>query len=158
MSVNRENKKHWELDSFNPFPKKDLLTDSCLSSRGSIREYEGTYNGEEEYKTFLEIGLDKEIDHRLFALCVLVDDLDDLLGYIKKYPYPINVLVEAFLSKWASLKKEVDKSVKDDAEYRNSDEYKKHQVEVDSILDDLKPGVDLVKLQDAFDNIGDEDQ
>ena len=156
MSVNRENKKHWELDSFNPFPKKDLLTDRCLSSRGSIREYEGTYNGEEEYKAFLEVGLDKEIDHRLFALCVLVDDLDDLLGYIKKYPYPVNVLVEAFLSKWASLKKEVDQSVKDSEEKHRS--YTREQrVEEESVLDALKPGEDLVALQKAFDTFGDDE-
>ena len=92
-------------------------------------------------------------------MCVLVDDLDDLLGYIKKHPhqmgiYPINVLVEAFLSKWASLKKEVDQSVKDSAEKKSN--YTEEQLkEEEAVLDALKPGMDLVALQEAFDTIGD---
>ena len=153
MSIKTE--KHWTLRAFDPFPSKDLLTSRYASSRGSIEEYLGTFNGEEEYKTFLDVGLDKQVDHRLFALCVLVDDLDDLLGYIKKYPYPVNVLVKEFLFKWASLREEIDKSVEDDAEYRNSDACKEQQAEEESVLDALKPGEDLVALQRAFDTFGD---
>ena len=147
--MNREHKKIWELDAFNPYPSKDALKYSI--DRGSIMEYEGTYNGEEEYTTFLAVGLDKEIDHRLFALCVLVDDLDDLLGYVKKYPYPVNVLVEAFLSKWASLKKDVDQSVKDSAE-KKADYTTEQLAEEEAVLKVLKPSDAFVALQKAFDN------
>ena len=126
-------------------------------------ESEGYHCGEEEYTTFLEVGLDSQIDHRLFALCVLVDDLDQLLGYIKKQgTYPVNVLAEAFLSKWASLKKEVDQSVKDSAERRaerreerKADYTKEQLAEEKAVLDSLKPGDDLVALQHAFDTFGD---
>ena len=150
MSINT--KKHWRLGKYDPFPSKDELKYSI--KRGSIEESLGYHCGEEHYTTFLEVGLDKQIDHRLFALCVLVDDLDDLLGYIKKYPYPVNVLVEAFLSKWASLKKEVDQSVKDSAE-KKADYTTEQLAEEESVLDALKPGKDLVALQDAFDSFGD---
>ena len=153
--MNMQDKKLWDLGSYKPYPGKDELKYSM--TRGSIMKFEGYHCGEEHYTTFLEVGLDKKIDHRLFALCVLVDDLDDLLGYIKKYHYPINVLVEAFLSKWASLKKEVDQSVKDSAEKkakRTAEELKAEE----SVLDALKPGTDLVALQEAFDTFeGDED-
>jgi len=154
-----QDKKLWDLGSYDPFPSKDQLKYSI--NRGSIMESEGYHCGEEEYTTFLEVGLDSQIDHRLFALCVLVDDLDDLLGYIKKHPhqmgiYPINVLVEAFLSKWATLKKEVDQSVKDSEEKHRS--YTREQrVEEESVLDALKPGEDLVALQKAFDTFGDDE-
>jgi len=150
-----QDKKLWDLDSYDPFPSEDARKYSI--KRGSIMEYEGYHCGEEEYKTFLEVGLDKQIDHRLFALCVLIDDLDDLLGYIKKYPYPVNVLVEAFLSKWASLKKEVDQSVKDSIE-KKADYAKEQLAEEKSVLDALKPGDDLAALQHAFDTLGDEDK
>ena len=147
-----QDKKLWNLGSYDPFPSKDQLKYSI--KRGSILESEGYHCGEEEYTTFLEVGLDSQIDHRLFALCVLVDDLDDLLGYIKKYHYPVNVLVETFLSKWASLKKEVDQSVKDSAEKKSN--YTEEQLkEEEAVLDALKPGMDLVALQEAFDTIGD---
>ena len=152
--MNMQDKKLWDLGSYKPYPSKDELKYSL--TRGSIMKFEGHHCGEEHYTTFLEVGLDKQIDHRLFALCVLVDDLDDLLGYIKKYHYPINVLVEAFLSKWASLKKEVDQSVKDSAEKkakRTAEELKAEE----SVLDALKPGTDLVALQDAFDSFGDDE-
>jgi len=156
--MNIQDKKHWNLGSYDPFPSKDQLKYSI--KRGSIYRSEGYHCGEEEYTTFLEVGLDSQIDNRLFALCVLVDDLDDLLGYIKKYPYPTNVLVEAFLSKWASLKKEVDQSVKDSAEKKAN--YTTEQLEDEaSVLEALKPGDDLVALQHAFDTFGeneDEDQ
>ena len=156
--MNIQDNKHWNLGSYNPFPSKDQLKYSI--KRGSIYKSEGYHCGEEEYTTFLEVGLDSQIDNRLFALCVLVDDLDDLLGYIKKYPYPTNVLVEAFLSKWASLKKEVDQSVKDSAEKKAN--YTTEQLEDEaSVLESLKPGDDLVALQHAFDTFGnneDEDQ
>jgi len=150
--MNMQDKKLWDLGSYNPYPSKDQLKYSI--DRGSILESEGYHCGEEHYKTFLEVGLDKQIDHRLFALCVLIDDLDDLLGYIKKYPYPVNVLVEAFLSKWASLKKEVDQSVKDSAE-KKAGCTTEQQAEEESVLDALKPGEDLVALQHAFDTFGD---
>ena len=150
--MNIQDNKHWNLGSYNPFPRKDQLKYSI--KRGSIYKSEGYHCGEEEYTTFLEVGLDSQIDNRLFALCVLVDDLDDLLGYIKKYPYPTNVLVEAFLSKWASLKKEVDQSVKDSAEKKAN--YTTEQLEDEaSVLESLKPGDDLVALQHAFDTFGD---
>ena len=150
--MNMQDKKLWDLGSYNPYPSKDQLKYSI--KRGSIMEYEGYHCGEEEYKTFLEVGLDSQIDNRLFALCVLIDDLDDLLGYIKKYPYPVNVLVEAFLSKWASLKKEVDQSVKDSAEKKAN--YTTEQLaEEEAVLDALKPDDDFVALQHAFDAIGD---
>ena len=150
-----QDKKLWDLGSYNPYPSKDALKYSI--KRGSIMESEGYHCGEEEYTTFLEVGLDSQIDHRLFALCVLVDDLDQLLGYIKKYPYPVNVLVEAFLSKWASLKKEVDQSVKDSFEKKSN--YTREQLaEEEAVLDALKPGDDLVALQKAFDTFGDEDE
>lgn len=150
--MNIQDKKRWDLGSYNPYPSKDALKYSI--KRGSIYRSEGYHCGEEEYTTFLEVGLDSQIDHRLFALCVLVDDLDDLLGYIKKYPYPTNVLVEAFLSKWASLKKEVDQSVKDSAEKKAN--YTTEQLEDEaSVLEALKPGDDLVALQHAFDTFGD---
>jgi len=156
--MNIQDNKHWNLGSYNPFPSKDQLKYSI--KRGSIYKSEGYHCGEEEYTTFLEVGLDSQIDNRLFALCVLVDDLDQLLEYIKKYPYPINVLVEAFLSKWASLKKEVDQSVKDSAEKKAN--YTTEQLEDEaSVLESLKPGDDLVALQHAFDTFGnneDEDQ
>ena len=150
--MNMQDKKLWDLGSYEPYPSKDELKYSL--TRGSIMKFEGHHCGEEEYTTFLEVGLDKQIDHRLFALCVLVDDLDDLLGYIKKYPYPVNVLVEAFLSKWASLKKEVDQSVKDSAE-KKADYTAEQLAEEESVLDALKPGTDLVALQEAFDTFGD---
>jgi len=150
-----QDKKHWDLGSYDPFPSEDALKYSI--KRGSIMEYEGYHCGEEEYTTFLEVGLDSQIDNRLFALCVLVDDLDDLLGYIKKYPYPVNVLVEAFLSKWATLKKEVDQSVKDSAE-KKADYTEEQLAEEKAVLDALKPGDDLVALQKAFDTFGDEDE
>jgi hypothetical protein len=154
MNINRENKKHWELRAYDAYPKdKDMLR----HTRGIIEEYKGTYNGEEEYTTFLAVGLDKEIDHRLFALCVLVDDLDDLLGYIKKYPYPVNVLVEAFLSKWASLKKDVDQSVKDSAE-KKADYTTEQLAEEEAVLKVLKPSDAFVALQKAFDTFGNEDE
>ena len=153
--MNMQNKKLWELGAYNPYPSKDQLKYSI--NRGSILEYEGYHCGEEEYKTFLEVGLDSQIDNRLFALCVLVDDLDDLLGYIKKYHYPVNVLVEAFLSKWASLKKEVDQSVKDSAA-KNRDYSEEQLAEEKAVLDALKPGDDLVALQKAFDTFGNEDE
>jgi len=153
--MNMQDKKLWDLGSYNPYPSKDQLKYSI--KRGSIMEYEGYHCGEEEYKTFLEVGLDSQIDPRLFALCVLIDDLDDLLGYIKKYPYPVNVLVEAFLSKWATLKKEVDQSVKDSAE-RKAGYTEEQLAEEESVLDALKPGEDLVTLQEAFDTFGDEDE
>ena len=150
--MNMQDKKLWDLGYRNPYPSKDALKYSI--KRGSIMESEGYHCGEEEYTTFLEVSLDSQIDHRLFALCVLIDDLDDLLGYIKKYPYPVNVLVEAFLSKWASLKKEVDQSVKDSAEKNRS--YTEEQLaEEKAVLDSLKPGDDLVALQHAFDTFGD---
>jgi len=150
--MNIQDNKHWNLGSYDPFPSKDQLKYSI--KRGSIYKSEGYHCGEEEYTTFLEVGLDSQIDNRLFALCVLVDDLDDLLGYIKKYPYPTNVLVEAFLSKWASLKKEVDQSVKDSAEKKAN--YTTEQLEDEaSVLESLKPGDDLVALQHAFDTFGD---
>tara|TARA_Y100000310_G_scaffold261748_1_gene271217 strand:- start:1885 stop:2346 length:462 start_codon:yes stop_codon:yes gene_type:complete len=153
--MNMQDKKLWDLGSYKPYPSKDELKYSL--TRGSIMKFEGHHCGEEHYTTFLEVGLDKQIDHRLFALCVLVDDLDDLLGYIKKYPYPVNVLVEAFLSKWASLKKEVDQSVKDSAEKKAKCTAEELKAE-ESVLDALKPGTDLVALQDAFDTFeGDED-
>ena len=152
-----QDKKLWNLGSYDPFPSKDQLKYSI--KRGSILESEGYHCGEEEYTTFLEVGLDSQIDNRLFALCVLVDDLDALLGYIKKHPhqmgiYPINVLVEAFLSKWASLKKEVDQSVKDSAA-KKADYTEEQLKEEEAVLDALKPGMDLVALQEAFDTIGD---
>ena len=151
------NKKQWTLDAFNPYPSKELLTSRYAMTRGCIEEYEGYQCGEEHYKTFLEVGLDKHVDHRLFALCVLVDDLDQLLEYVRGYPYPINVLAEAFLSKWASLKKEVDQSVKDSIEKKAS--YTREQLaEEKSVLDALKPGDDLVALQHAFGTFGDEDE
>ena len=149
-----QNEKLWDLSPYKPYPSKDELKYSL--TRGSITKFEGHHCGEEHYTTFLEVGLDKQIDHRLFALCVLVDDLDDLLGYIKKYPYPVNVLVEAFLSKWASLKKEVDQSVKDSAE-KKADYTAEQLAEEESVLDALKPGKDLVALQDAFDSFGDDE-
>ena len=150
--MNIQDNKRWDLGSYNPYPSKDQLKYSI--KRGSIYKSEGYHCGEEEYTTFLEVGLDSQIDNRLFALCVLVDDLDDLLGYIKKYPYPTNVLVEAFLSKWASLKKEVDQSVKDSAEKKAN--YTTEQLEDEaSVLESLKPGDDLVALQHAFDTFGD---
>ena len=152
--MNMQNKKLWRLGEYDPFPSKDELKYSI--KRGRIMEYEGYHCGEEEYTTFLEIGLDSQIDHRLFALCVLVDDLDDLLGYIKKYHYPVNVLVEAFLSKWATLKKEVDQSVKDSAE-KKADYTTEQLEEEESVLDALKPGDDLVALQNAFDTFGDDE-
>ena len=152
MKIN--NKKLWDLGSYNPYPSKDALKYSI--KRGSIMESEGYHCGEEEYTTFLEVGLDSQIDHRLFASCVLVDDLDQLLGYIKKYPYPTNVLVEAFLSKWASLKKEVDQSVKDSFEKKSN--YTTKQLEEEaSVLESLKPGMDLVALEHAFDTFGDDE-
>ena len=158
--MNMQDKKLWDLGYRNPYPSKDALKYSI--KRGSIMESEGYHCGEEEYTTFLEVSLDSQIDHRLFALCVLIDDLDDLLGYIKKYPYPVNVLVEAFLSKWASLKKEVDQSVKDSAERRaerreerKADYTKEQLAEEKAVLDSLKPGDDLVALQHAFDTFGD---
>jgi hypothetical protein len=153
--MNTNTKKRWDLRAYNAYPKdKDMLR----HVRGSIEEYEGTYNGEEEYTTFLEIGLDKQVDHRLFALCVLVDDLDQLLEYTKKQgTYPVNVLAEAFLSKWASLKKDVDQSVKDNIE-KKADYAKEQQFEEEAILDALKPGDDLVALQKAFDTFGNEDE
>ena len=150
--MNMQNKKLWRLGEYDPFPSKDELKYSI--KRGRIMEYEGYHCGEEEYTTFLEIGLDSQIDHRLFALCVLVDDLDQLLEYIKKYPYPVNVLVEAFLSKWASLKKEVDQSVKDSAE-KKADYATEQLAEEEAALDALKPGMDLLALQEAFDTVGD---
>ena len=150
--MNIQDNKHWNLGSYDPFPSKDQLKYSI--KRGSIYKSEGYHCGEEEYTTFLEVGLDSQIDNRLFALCVLVDDLDQLLEYIKKYPYPTNVLVEAFLSKWASLKKEVDQSVKDSAEKKAN--YTTEQLEDEaSVLESLKPGNDLVALQHAFDTFGD---
>ena len=150
--MNTNTKKHWDLGSYNPYPSEDQLKYSI--KRGSILEYEGYHCGEEEYTTFLEVGLDSQIDNRLFALCVLVDDLDQLLEYIKKYPYPTNVLIEAFLSKWASLKKEVDQSVKDSAE-KKADYAEEQLAEEEAVLEALKPGDDLVALQHAFDAIGD---
>ena len=149
-----QDKKLWDLGSYNPYPSKDALKYSI--KRGSIMESEGYHCGEEEYATFLEVGLDSQIDHRLFALCVLVDDLDQLLGYIKKYPYPTNVLVEAFLSKWANLKKEVDQSVKDSFEKKSN--YTTKQLEEEaSVLESLKPGMDLVAIEHAFDTFGDDE-
>lgn len=154
--MNTNNKKLWDLGSYNPYPSKDALKYSI--KRGSIMESEGYHCGEEEYTTFLEVGLDSQIDHRLFALCVLVDDLDQLLGYIKKQgTYPVNVLAEAFLSKWASLKKEVDQSVKDSFE-KKSNYTTKQLEEEEAVLDALKPGDDLVALQHAFDTLGNEDE
>jgi len=150
--MNMQDKKLWDLRSYDPFPSEDQLKYSI--KRGSIMEFEGHHCGEEEYKTFLEVGLDSQIDNRLFALCVLIDDLDDLLGYIKKYPYPVNVLVEAFLSKWASLKKEVDQSVKNSAE-KKADYTEEQLAEEEAVLDALKPGMDLLALQEAFDTAGD---
>jgi hypothetical protein len=152
--MNTNTKKHWDLRAYEPFPKDK---DTLRHTRGSIEEDQGYHCGEEQYETFLEVGLDKHIDHRLFALCVLVDDLDQLLGYIKKYPYPTNVLVEAFLSKWASLKKDVDQSVKDSAE-KKADYTTEQLAEEEAVLDALKPGDDLVALQHAFDTFGDEDE
>jgi len=154
--MNMQDKKLWDLGYRNPYPSKDALKYSI--KRGSIMESEGYHCGEEEYTTFLEVSLDSQIDHRLFALCVLIDDLDDLLGYIKKYPYPVNVLAEAFLSKWASLKKEVDQSVKDSAERRaerKADYTEEQLAEEEAVLDSLKPGMDLLALQEAFDTVGD---
>ena len=154
QTMKHNNKKLWELSAYDAYPKDG---DSLRHARGSIEEYEGYQCGEEHYKTFLEVGLDKHVDHRLFALCVLVDDLDQLLEYVRGYPYPINVLAEAFLSKWASLKKEVDQSVKDSAERKAS--YTREQLaEEEAVLDALKPGDDLVALQKAFDTFGNEDE
>tara|TARA_R110002167_G_C12275707_1_gene614540 strand:+ start:44 stop:532 length:489 start_codon:yes stop_codon:yes gene_type:complete len=152
--MKRYNKKHWGLGAYEPFPKdKDMLR----HNRGSITEDQGYHCGEELYETFLEIGLDKQINHRLFALCVLVDDLDQLLEYIKKQgTYPVNVLAEAFLSKWASLKKEVDQSVKDSAE-KKADYATEQLAEEEAVLDALKPGMDLLALQKAFDTFGDDE-
>ena len=153
--MNIQGRKIWNLSKYERFPSKDQLKYSL--TRGSIYRSEGYHCGEEEYTTFLEVGLDKQIDHRLFALCVLVDDLDDLLGYIKKYPYPVNVLVKSFLSKWASLTKEVDQSVKD-SEAKKAPDFTEDQIaEEKAILDALKPGLDLVALQDAFDTFGDDE-
>jgi uncharacterized membrane protein len=64
------------------------------------------------------------------------------------------VLVEAFLSKWASLKKEVDQSVKDSAE-KKADYTDEQLAEEEAVLDALKPGMDLLALQEAFDTVGD---
>ena len=150
--MNMQDKKHWDLGSYDPYPSKDERKYSI--TRGSITEDQGYHCGEEHYKTFLEVGLDKQIDHRLFALCVLVDDLDQLLEYIKKYPYPVNVLVEAFLFKWASLKKDVAQSVKDSAE-KKADYATEQLAEEEAALDALKPGMDLLALQEAFDTVGD---
>ena len=150
--MNMQDKKHWDLGSYDPYPSKDERKYSI--TRGSITEDQGYHCGEEHYKTFLEVGLDKQIDHRLFALCVLVDALAQLLEYIKKYPYPVNVLVEAFLFKWASLKKDVDQSVKDSAE-KKADYATEQLAEEEAALDALKPGMDLLALQEAFDTVGD---
>ena len=153
--MNTNTKKDWGLGEYEPFPKdKDMLR----YNRGSITEDQGYHCGEEHYETFLEVGLDKHIDHRLFALCVLVDDLDQLLEYTKKQgTYPINVLVEAFLSKWASLKKDVDQSVKDSIE-KKADYTKEQLAEEEAVLKVLKPVDDLVALQKAFDTFGNEDE
>ena len=150
--MKRYNKKDWGLGAYEPFPKdKDMLR----YNRGSITEDQGYHCGEEHYETFLEVGLDKQINHRLFALCVLVDDLDQLLEYTKKQgTYPVNVLAEAFLSKWASLKKEVDQSV-EDSEEKKADYATEQLAEEEAVLDALKPGMDLLALQEAFDTAGD---
>ena len=56
----------------------------------------------------------------------------------------------------ASLKKDVDQSVKDSAE-KKADYTTEQLEEEESVLDALKPGDDLVALQKAFDTFGDDE-
>jgi len=142
-----------------------------MSVRGHEKEWLVGHNswniytdyGYDDYITHLEIQHGSEqrrqhIDKDLFALCVMSDELIELLTHIKDMDeFPVSQLARDFLSQWRKMTEEVqEKRVEALVNYEN---YKDEDLKMEKeVLESLKPGEDLVALQKAFDELGDDDE
>ena len=96
------------------------------------------------------------IDCDLFALCVMSDELIELLTHIKdRDEFPVSQLARDFLNQWDKLTNEVKEAV-----IKAHENYKKHKddSEYRKVMKDLEPKDDMELLKEAFDKLGDDDE
>ena len=115
----------------------------------------------ERDEDFFRVSSDPErnyINNDMFALCVMSDELRELLTHIKdRDEFPVSQLARDFLSQWSKLTEEV-KETKLEA-WENYEKYKDEAEEKEKeILEDLAPMESFETLAAAFNELGDDDE